>query len=244
MPSLPTLRGASWGRGRGARPDFRRRPMPTGSRPRPAGPGRAPRGAGGDRASRSSCRSAMAGWRSRRSRSIAARPCRWRPTCRRRRRPGIQVQLARRRASLELRAVRVARARPAVRHQRLRRDASGTLGVGRQAARRRASCVAARERGFDAHQARHAVHEAVRSVSGADGRLRGDAGDRRLLRAGRRRGNRRLRRASARDRTSQTTVKSAAHHDALHELPKLTAVDATGRAGSSTSRRPSPTRPT
>ena len=42
----------------------------------------------------------------------------------------------------------------------------------------------------------------------------------------------------------ESTVKSAAHHDALHELPKLTAVDATASAGSWTARRSSSTGPT
>ena len=39
-----------------------------------------------------------------------------------------------RRACVELRPVRVARAKPGLRHQRLRRDTAGPVGVGRQAA--------------------------------------------------------------------------------------------------------------
>jgi uncharacterized protein (DUF2252 family) len=81
--------------------------------------------------------------------------------------------------------------------------------------------VAARGRGFDAHIARHAVHEAVRSYakrmtdyaampaidvyySKVDARAILDFTD---LRA----------RTYLRD-----TIKAAAHHDALHELPKIT----------------------
>ena len=56
----------------------------------------------------------------------------------------------------------------------------------------------------------------------------------------RRRGDHRLRR-QARAAVLQSTVKSAAHHDALHELPKLTAVARTAGAGSSTARRSSST---
>ena len=47
-------------------------------------------------------------------------------------RPGV-----RRRAPLQLRCLRVAEPRPRLRHQRLRRDASGTLGVGLEAPRRK-----------------------------------------------------------------------------------------------------------
>ena len=88
--------------------------------------------------------------------------------------------------------------------------------------------VAAREREFDAHESRHAVHAAVRSyrermagyaamrsidvyyalVNAADIEAYVDKRARPYL---------------------ASTVKSAAHHDALHELPKLTAVDEAGR---------------
>lgn len=88
--------------------------------------------------------------------------------------------------------------------------------------------VAARERGFDAHDARHAVHAAVHSyrekmadyaamraidvyyakVDAAEIEGYVDKRARPYL---------------------QSTVKSAAHHDALHELPKLTAIDEAGR---------------
>ena len=50
----------------------------------------------------------------------------------------------------------------------------------------------------------------------------GDARHRRLLRAGRRRRRSWPSSTSGPGRTSQSTVQAAAHHDALHELPKLT----------------------
>lgn len=88
--------------------------------------------------------------------------------------------------------------------------------------------VAARARSFDAHRAAHAVHAAVhsyrirmaeyaamRSIDVYYARV--DAADI----------------AAFIDKRARpyldSTVKSAAHHDALHELPKLTEVDASGR---------------
>ena len=49
---------------------------------------------------------------------------------------GAHGPVLRRRAPVELRRVRLARAATGVRHQRLRRDAAGAVGVGRQAAGR------------------------------------------------------------------------------------------------------------
>ncbi|HSS35154.1 MAG TPA: DUF2252 domain-containing protein [Patescibacteria group bacterium] len=87
--------------------------------------------------------------------------------------------------------------------------------------------VAARSRGFDAHQAAHAVHATVHSY-------RSRMAEYAAMRA--------IDIYYARvDATAiaayvdkrarpylETTVRSAAHHDALHELPKLTAVGADG----------------
>ena len=107
-----------------------------------AGPSRPTRAAHRARRSRgcpSWCPSATAGWRRRRSPSTAVPPTSWRPTSRPCRALGVARAALRRRAPVELRRLRVARARPRVRRQRLRRDAPRPLRVGRQAARRRAS---------------------------------------------------------------------------------------------------------
>ena len=88
--------------------------------------------------------------------------------------------------------------------------------------------VAGRVRGFDAHATRHAVHVAV---GGYRERMAAYAGMRaidvyyaRVDVAGI------LAYVDKRARPFlQQTVKAAQHHDALHELPKLTAVDAEGR---------------
>jgi uncharacterized protein (DUF2252 family) len=88
--------------------------------------------------------------------------------------------------------------------------------------------VAGRVRGFDAHATRHAVHVAV---GGYRERMAAYAGMRaidvyyaRVDVAGI------LAYVDRRARPFlQRTVKSAQHHDAVHELPKLTAVDAAGR---------------
>ena len=58
----------------------------------------------------------------------------WPPTSPTTPRSGLLVAVLRRRAPVELRRVRLARAAAGVRHQRLRRDAARPVGVGRQAA--------------------------------------------------------------------------------------------------------------
>jgi uncharacterized protein (DUF2252 family) len=81
--------------------------------------------------------------------------------------------------------------------------------------------IAARSRGFDAHQGRHAMHAAVRSYQT---RMHEYASMRsievyyaKVDAAGI------LAAVDARARAYlESTIKSAAHHDALHELPKLT----------------------
>ena len=99
----------------------------------------------------------------------------------------------RRRAPLELRPVRVARARPAVRHERLRRDAAGALGVGRQAARREPR-RRGREPGFDASTNADTRARGGPRLPRADARVRRHGGDRRLLLPCRRRPDHGLRR--------------------------------------------------
>ena len=64
-------------RASGSRPARSGPGRPAADRPDPGGPARR---AGGRRGSPTSSRSATAGWRSRRSRSTAAPPCRWPPT--------------------------------------------------------------------------------------------------------------------------------------------------------------------
>ena len=84
--------------------------------------------------------------------------------------------------------------------------------------------VAGRDRGFDAHDNRHIVHRAIRSYRDRMAGYADDASDRRLLRpAWTRPGSCAYvdKRARA---MIEGTVKSTAHHDAVHELPKLTAV--------------------
>ena len=88
--------------------------------------------------------------------------------------------------------------------------------------------VAGRTRGFDAHATRHAVHRAVaeyRERMSAYARMRAiDVYYARVDVAGI------LAYVDKRARPFlQQTVRAAHHHDALHELPKLTAVDAEGR---------------
>ena len=92
-------------------------------------------------------------------------------------RPGL-----RRRASVELRPVRVPRARAVVRHQRLRRDPPRSVGVGREAPRgeprrRRAEQRVLRRR------ARRGDHGLGRRVPDGHAGVRGDAQPRRLVRA-------------------------------------------------------------
>jgi uncharacterized protein (DUF2252 family) len=88
--------------------------------------------------------------------------------------------------------------------------------------------VAGRVRGFDAHATRHAVHVAVggyRERMAAYAAMRAiDVHYARVDAAGI------LAYVDKRARPFlQQTVRAAHHHDALHELPKLTAVDAAGR---------------
>ena len=115
------------------------------------------------------------------------------------------------------------------RHQRLRRDPPRAMGVGPQAARGAASSSPAGRAASTPTRRRHAATAAVRSY-------RTRMAEYAAMRAidvyyarvdiatvlG-------LRRRSGRGRYLQSTVKSAAHHDALHELPKLTAVGPDGR---------------
>ena len=133
-------------RGRAARAAVPRSPRHVGPARRSPRSGRPARGAGRRRGCPSSCRSATAGCWSRRSPSSAAPRCRWPPTWPRTPRSGLYVQLVRRRAPVELRRLRLARAPPGVRRQRLRRDAAGPVGVGRQAAGRQPRGGRPRER--------------------------------------------------------------------------------------------------
>jgi len=88
--------------------------------------------------------------------------------------------------------------------------------------------VAARVRGLDAHQVRHAVHATVgsyRERMAAHAEMRAiEVYYSRVDAAGI------LAYVDKRARPYlQTTVKSAAHHDAIHELPRLTEVETGGR---------------
>ena len=127
---VPRSSHADWTPGRATRPDRRAR------------------GAGRRRGCPSWCRSATAGWRSRRSPSSAAAAAIMAmdlATDAGDRPPGAGV---RRRARRQLREVRHARAQPGLRHQRLRRDAARAVGVGRQAARAPACTSSPAQRGF------------------------------------------------------------------------------------------------
>ena len=99
--------------------------------------------------------------------------------------------------------------------------------------------LASRSRGFSEHDGRHAVHRTIRSYRT---RMAGFATMRAIdvyyaqVDAASILGV-----ADKHARPFlQETVLSASHHDALHELPKLTAVDAAGRRRSSIIRRSSP----
>ena len=70
----------------------------------------------------------------------------WRPTWPQRPTSGIDGPALRRRASLQLRHLRLARAPPVLRRERLRRDGAGTVGMGREAAGRELRDRRARER--------------------------------------------------------------------------------------------------
>ena len=133
---------------------------------------------------------------------------------------GDQRPAVRRRPPLQLRPVRLARARPGLRHQRLRRVLAGPWewDLLRLAA---SIAVAARSRSFSAHAGRHAVHRAVRSYGR---RMHEYAAMRaidvyyaRVDAAGI------LAFVTHKGRpTIELTIRSANTHDALHELPKLT----------------------
>jgi len=83
--------------------------------------------------------------------------------------------------------------------------------------------IAARSRGFDEHQGRHALHAAVRSYQT---RMHEYAAMRSIeVYYAKVDATDVLASVGARSRAYlETTIKSAAHHDALHELPKLTEV--------------------
>ena len=120
-------------------------------------------------------------------------------------RSGLHGAVLRRRAPVELRRVRLARATAGVRHQRLRRDAARAVGVGRQAPGREHADRRARQRlrrqGPGADRARHR-----RGVPHRDGALRRDEEPRRLVRAPGHRG--RAARSSARSSTPKTVKRT------------------------------------
>ena len=121
-------------RGKAARAEVRAPVMPSSSPCRTAPTRSSCSNARRGRVSPSLCRSVTAGCWSRRSRSIAG------PRMIMAQRPGRDAALRpdravlRRRAPVELRRVRLARAAPRFRPQRFRRDAARAVGVGRQAA--------------------------------------------------------------------------------------------------------------
>ena len=87
----------------------------------------------------------------------------------------------RRRAPVELRRLRLARAGPRVRHQRLRRDAARAVGVGRQAARRQRRDRRARVAASSPASAGAAVVGDGAGLPGGDAQLRRGAQPRRLV---------------------------------------------------------------
>ena len=89
----------------------------------------------------------------------------------------------RRRAPVELRRLRLAGAPARVRHQRLRRDASGTVGVGRQATRDEHADRRARQLVYAAKDQERIVLDTVAGVPQRDARVRPDGQPRRLVRA-------------------------------------------------------------
>ena len=107
-------------------------------------------------------------------------------------RPGVdsavrhQRAALRRCASVELRRVRISGAQAAVRHQRLRRDAPRSVGVGREASRREHGGCGPRPRIRRRRPARHR-RGVRRPVPHPDARVRGDEHARRLVRPPRRR---------------------------------------------------------
>ena len=178
-------------RSQGARPAGGPRRLAAGARP--PGSGRAPGGAGHDPGAGPRPDPLRPDGRCRRSRSTAARPCRWPRTWRRRRPAGIRVQLCGDAHLLNFGLFASPERNLVFDINDFDETLHGPVRVGRQAPRRqprRRGPV----RGFAAHATRHAVHRAVRLVPRADGRLRGDARHRRLLRARRRGRDPRLRR--------------------------------------------------
>ncbi len=97
-----------------------------------------------------------------------------------------------RRSPVELRSVRLARAEPAVRHQRLRRDTAGAVGVGSQAARGQPDGGRARARVRPGDERPHGPCGRPQ-LPRADGRLRRDVRARGVLRTSRCRGDHRVR---------------------------------------------------
>ena len=181
------------------------------------------------RGSRTWSRSATAGCWSRRSRSTAGRPCRWPPTSRPCRSAASTTQLC---GDAHLRNFGLF-ASPERDLVFDINDFDETLpGPWEWDVLRLATSlvIAARSRGFTAHEGRHALHAAVRSYTARMHEYALDAGDRGLLREGRRDRASWPRSTRVPAPTSSTTIKSAAHHDALHEIPKLTEIDRRGTA--------------
>ena len=85
------------------------------------------------------------------------------------------------RASVELRRVRLAGAEPGVRHQRLRRDGAGPVGVGREAAGGELRDRRPRERLLRQGAARRSCSTTVRAYREAMGDVRADAQPRGLV---------------------------------------------------------------
>ncbi len=109
------------------------------------------------------CRSGTAGWPSRRSRSIAGAALPMASDLVDRPRTGHHGPALRRCPPVELRLVRVARARPGLRHQRLRRDPPRALRIRPEAARGESCRRRPRAGASTAHDNRHIVHRAMRS---------------------------------------------------------------------------------
>ena len=179
-----------------------------GARPGPSGSGGTPRGAGGDPdpAARAGALRPDGGV------AVHLLPRR-RPAdgCRPVRRPahGHRGPDVRRRASRQLRPLRVTRARPALRHQRLRRDPARSLRIRPEAPRGKPR---RRRPGSRIRRACEPAHRPPRDplLSGSDGGLRRDACDRRVLRpSGRDRDPRLRRQASPRHDQGDGQVRGA-----------------------------------
>ena len=181
-PGAPRGEQADDRRARGPRPRGARGPAVAatagGSRRRPGRPGRPARGAGAHPRSRSSCRSGTGGCWSRRSPTSAAPRRRWRPTrARRRTRAWTCSSAATRTCRTSVSSGRPSAAR--LRRQRLRRDAPGPVGVGRQAAGREPRGRRARERVRVARARDRIVPARVALVPRDDARVRRRADARR-----------------------------------------------------------------